>query len=137
MKTIFAFLLICSRLCAGNITFTIEDDLNVVGTVTYSLYARDATGHEVKVVSGVVGKSVSLDVQGGSWTYWATAVSTEGFESTPSEVTPLTVPFAPKKVVPQKQVALLESRDMQTWKTVATYDVPDLDRAFYRIEFVQ
>lgn len=135
MKTIFAFLILCSRLCAGNLTLDWEDDLNIVGTVTYSVYSADATGAQQRIAHGIIGKTLTLDAPGSTLTYWVTAVTLDGIESQPSDTLRVTVPFAPGVPVPRRRIALQTSPDMETWTTVATYDVPEADRVFYRIAF--
>jgi len=137
MKTLLALLILCSRLCAGNLTLDWDDDLNIVGTVTYSIYTSDATGTEQRIATGIIGKTLTLDAPGSTLTYWVTAVTLDGIESQPSDTLRVTVPFAPGAPAPRRRIALQSSADLQTWTTVAAYEVPEVNRAFYRIAFTQ
>lgn len=139
MKTLLTLLFCLLASNARSVDLTVEwDDDNLTGTVTWNVYYKSAAGTYEKAVSGLLVKEFTLiEAAPGLSTFYVTAVSVDGVESDPSNVFSVMVPKAPYNGKYRRHVALQYSGDMHTWETVATYDVPDLDRAFYRIEFVQ
>ena len=137
MKTLILLLAFWLQSFAAASQFTVEwDDENLVGTVTWTVYTQRPGGLFERQITGLLVKEFTfVDHAAGPLSIHVTAVSLEGIESFPSEAINLTIPSAPGNLRTRVRVALQSSADMQTWTTIAKYDVPEADRAFYRIAF--
>lgn len=136
MKTSIFLLLACLPCFAGNIKLEWDAPAEE-GPLAYTMEATEGDG-----ITNAVWKPIQstantfLEINGlkpGPWAFRVRTVTQNGLTSAPSNVvTDLVLPDAPGNL---RKIVLQTSRDMQTWRTVATYDVPDADRAFYRITF--
>ena len=137
MKTLLFFLL-AVRCFAASVT--VAWDPNAEQGIAYTLEAKAGAeldpGEWKPVASTPLTQITVTSLRPGLWSFRVRAVSItdEDAVSEPSEiVTTIIRPDKPKGL----RIVLESSRDMESWQPVATYEVPDLDRAFYRIEFVQ
>lgn len=138
MKTIILFFTFWIQSFTGAAQFTVEwDDANIVGTVSFEVYAQRPGGIFERQVKGLLVKEFTFtDQEPGPISIYVKAISSDGvMETGPSNIINLTVPSAPGNLRTRVRIALQSSGDMETWKTVATVPVPEADRAFYRLTF--
>ena len=122
---------------AGATSVSLEWDKNPEAQIAYTIEAKPGgeldPGEWEQVASTPALFITITSLRPGLWSFRARAVTLDGeLRSDPSNVvTTAVLPDAPKGL----RIVLEASRDMQEWEPVATYDVPDSDRQFYRIAF--
>jgi hypothetical protein len=82
--------------------------------------------------------SLQADITGlapGTYDIYVTATLL-GVHSDPSNTLRVTIPAGPSNLR-TRGIALMGSPDMLNWHVVAFYEVPDDERAFYKIAFTQ
>lgn len=135
MKTLL--FLLCAVRCLAT-TVSLEWDKNPEAEIAYTLEAKPGAeldpGEWTPVASTPELTVTVTTLKPGLWSFRLRAVTLDGtLQSDPSNiVTTIIKPDKPQGL----KVVLQSSADMQTWTTVATYDVPEADRAFYRIAFL-
>ena len=129
------FMILCARCIATSVT--IAWDKNPEAEIAYTLEAKpgaELDPGEWKPVAATPELTITVTtLKPGMWSFRLRAVTLDGtLQSDPSNiVTTIVRPDKPNGL----RVALQSSADMQTWTTVATYDAPEADRAFYRLAF--
>ena len=129
------FLVICVRCFATSIT--LAWDKNPEAEIAYTLEAKpgaELDPGEWKPVASTPELTITVTtLKPGLWSFRLRAVTLDGtLQSDPSSiVTTVIVPDKPKGL----RIVLESSRDMDEWEPVATYEVHQEDRAFYRIAF--
>ncbi len=135
MIRVFIFTLLCARCLAT--TVSLEWDKNPEAQIAYTIEAKPGgeldPGEWEQVASTPALFITITSLRPGLWSFRARAVTLDGeLRSDPSNVvTTVVLPDPPKGL----RIVLEASRDMQEWETVATYEVPESDRQFYRIAF--
>lgn len=134
MKTLLLFLLLCLPAFASRVNLAFDA---VSGAAGYALEVKPEGGEWRWHVSFT---GTSLKVEGltpGKYTFRVVAVSPEGAWSDPSGEVTATILAAPQNlhIDLTATAALQMSPDMKTWTTVATADVPEGDRMFFRTVF--
>ena len=134
MRTLF-FLLCTARCLASSVS--LEWDKNPEAEIAYTLEAKpgaELDPGEWKPVASTPELTITVTtLKPGMWSFRLRAVTLDGtLQSDPSNiVTTIVRPDTPKGL----RVVIEASRDLEAWEPVATYDVPEADRAFYRIVF--
>ena len=134
MKTILFLLCACKALATS---VSLEWDKNPEAEIAYTLEAKpgaELDPGEWQPVASTPELTITVTtLKPGMWSFRLRAVTLDGtLQSDPSNiVTTVIVPDKPKGL----RIVLEASRDMEDWETVATYEVPEADRAFYRIVF--
>lgn len=136
MKTILALILCAASLRAG--MAPIAWDAAFPAPASYAVFVRQAGAQEWVWIKSTATPYDRLEgMAAGIWEVQVAAVYGD-YLSEPTNTITITVPEflpAPGNLRLEKRIALQESQDMETWETVATYDVPPADKAFYRIAF--
>lgn len=137
MKTLI-FLLLAVRCFAGSTT--LEWLPNNEAGLAYTLEAQPGDGSNEEGWKPIQSTSETwlfvTGLESGPWAFRVRAVAQNGAISAPSNVhTELIVPDAPQGL--KKRIVLQWSPDMSTWNEVASFEVPDEKRGFYRITFNQ
>ncbi|MBK9496969.1 MAG: hypothetical protein IPO08_21160 [Xanthomonadales bacterium] len=136
MKTLL-FLLCAARCLATSVS--LEWDKNPDAEIAYTLEAKpgaELDPGEWKPVASTPALTITVTtLKPGLWSFRLRAVTLDGtLQSDPSNiVTTVILPDKPKGL----RIVLESSRDMEAWEPVATYEVHEADRAFYRIAFTQ
>ena len=135
MKTLL-FLLFAVRCFAASVT--VAWDPNAEQGIAYTLEAKAGAeldpGEWKPVASTPLTQLTVTSLRPGLWSFRVRAVSITDADavSEPSEiVTTIIRPDKPKGL----RIVLESSRDMEEWEPVATYEVTEAARAFYRITF--
>lgn len=136
MKTLlFLTAVLFSPCFAGSIKLAI-DPVPEDGPMGYTIEATPGDGTTdaawMPLQSTV---NLLIDITGlkpGPWAFRARAVTAAGITSEPSNVvTDIILPSPPGI----RKIVLQTSRDLEHWELVGTFEVPEEDRAFYRIVF--
>ena len=136
MKTILCLLISCLPCFAGR--YGLQWDAPAEeGPLAYTMEATEGDG-----ITNAVWKPIQstantfLEINGlkpGPWAFRVRTVTQNGLTSAPSNVvTDLVLPDPPLNF---RKIVLQTSRDMEHWEPVGTFEVPEADRAFYRIAF--
>lgn len=129
------FILLCARCFATSVT--LAWDKNPEAEIAYTLEAKpgaELDPGEWQPVASTPDLTITVTtLKPGMWSFRLRAVTLDGtLQSDPSNiVTTIIKPDAPKGL----RIVLESSRNMESWEAVATYEVHQEDRAFYRIVF--
>ena len=130
------FILLCARCFATSIT--IAWDKNPEAEIAYTLEAKpgaELDPGEWKPVASTPELTITVTtLKPGLWSFRLRAVTLDGtLQSDPSNiVTTIVRPDKPKGL----RVAFQSSKDMKTWTTELTADIPKTDRQFFRTAFI-
>lgn len=135
MKTLL--FLLCAGRCLAT-TVSLEWDKNPEAEIAYTLEAKpgaELDPGEWQPVASTPELTITVTtLKPGLWSFRLRAVTLDGtLQSDPSNiVTTVIVPDKPKGL----RVALQSSKDMKTWTTELTADIPKTDRQFFRTAFI-
>lgn len=137
MKALILLILCAVQAMAAELTLEWDaapEEMQTVGTGVYELQGNQW----VRIGSSVGTEFTITDVTPGVHTYGITYVNLWGESvivaqvSTPPVIVP---PDGAELRIKSVKIALQTSEDMEAWNTVDTYEVPESNRAFYRIAF--
>lgn len=137
MKTILAFFLFLVTALWGGMA-PIAWDPAFPAPASYAVFVRQAGAQEWVWIKSTSTPYDRLEgMAPGIWEVQVAAVYGDYLSEPTNTITITVTEFlpAPGNLRLEKRIALEESQDMETWTTVAIYDVPDADRVFYRIAF--
>lgn len=128
---------------AADIPLEWDDDANPPEKIRgYEIHMRAKGAASYVYALTAIEKTCTLPIEvAGDYEVYVVAVSIADPEikSSPSNVLEFYAPGSVRlKIGKGTPVALMESEDLETWKTVAVYQIPDDKiRAFYRLEFAR
>ena len=141
MKTIISIIMvIAARLHAGTITM---EWLPINGVaINYTLEIKQGAENDPGEWTALVSTPETFltvsDLTPGLWSFRVRSVTLDGlYASLPSDVvTEIISPDTPQGLK-RRKIAVQQSHDMEHWQDFAIIDVPEMNRAFYRIAFTQ